>query len=296
MILSVLQSIFLPPNESMAIVKGFYDLEKNSIDVLFLGPSQSYFSVNAQKLTNEYGIPSYDFGASSQELITTYYYLQEALKTQNPKVVMVEICQFFYADEEFAERPKDNRIVWNYSAMHFSFAKYRSLYERFHHDFWAATQFCFLPIMVYHSNWVSLPESSSNFTVNRGYLAVDTNMPLTLAYTGEDEGEEKEIPRITCQAITNIVDLCSAKGIEVIFFKSPVSTWTRNDSKTVKSYMQEQGLVYLELNDYLDQIGIDPAADFYNEWHLNVFGANKTTDFIAQYLMDRYPLGRQETQ
>ncbi len=94
----LLQPFFVPKfqRDSTSIVNGFYKLEEDSLDVLFLGASQMFCGVNAQKLTEEYGISSYDFGASAQSLNITDYYLREALKTQKPKLVMVEVCAAFY--------------------------------------------------------------------------------------------------------------------------------------------------------------------------------------------------------
>ena len=56
--------------------------------------------------------------------------------------------------------------------------------------------------------------------------------------------------------------------------------------------MDEYDLEYLELNDYLDVIGIDEQTDFANERHLNGSGAEKTTDFLGKYLLDR--MGNQQ--
>ena len=86
--------------------------------------------------------------------------------------------------------------------------------------------------------------------------------------------------------------MCKENDIQVIFFKAPVSDWTRADSSAVKQFMDEYDLEYLELNDYLDVIGIDEQTDFANERHLNGSGAEKTTDFLGKYLLDR--MGNQQ--
>ena len=48
--------------------------------------------------------------------------------------------------------------------------------------------------------------------------------------------------------------------------------------------MDEYGLEYLELNEALEEIGIDPTTDFYNKNHLNTSGAGKTTDYLSEIL------------
>ena len=97
-IYELLQAIFILPFAGSEIANDFFELEENSVDVLFLGASQMYCGINAQKLTDEYGILSYDFGGGGQSLMISYYYLQEALKHQKPHLVCVEVCKLFDAD------------------------------------------------------------------------------------------------------------------------------------------------------------------------------------------------------
>ena len=71
-------------------VAKFYELEDNSVDVLILGSSHAYMSFNTGVLWREQGISSYLLTASAQPLWNSYYYLKEALKTQTPKLIVLE--------------------------------------------------------------------------------------------------------------------------------------------------------------------------------------------------------------
>ena len=73
------------------IMDGFYDEPKNSIDVLVLGSSNAYTAIIPNVIYNEYGITSYVLGSSVQRMWISYYYLEEALKYQKPKVVALEV-------------------------------------------------------------------------------------------------------------------------------------------------------------------------------------------------------------
>ena len=59
---------------------GFYELEENTVDVVFLGSSHSVSGFSPQYLYNEYGIRSYNLSCEQQNLITSYYWLKECLK------------------------------------------------------------------------------------------------------------------------------------------------------------------------------------------------------------------------
>ena len=77
--------------DSTTIVNGFYVEKRNDIDMVVLGSSNSFCTVNPLILYEEYGIAAYDFGSSSQPMHISVLYLKEALKTQKPKVVALEV-------------------------------------------------------------------------------------------------------------------------------------------------------------------------------------------------------------
>lgn len=57
------------------IRKGFYEEEKNSLDLLFLGNSDVYRGITPMELYDEYGIASYSYTAPGQRIWTGYYLL-----------------------------------------------------------------------------------------------------------------------------------------------------------------------------------------------------------------------------
>ncbi len=289
----LLQPVFIPKNESSAVANQFYDFAEENLDVLFLGASQMLSGVNAQKLTEEYGISSHNFGAGVQHPAITLYYLREALKTQTPKTVMVEVCEIFDPIEDLRDAPTGERVAWSYLPMKLTSEKINSYREVTGGNRLQAAEFCLTPLLVYHSRWNSIwVEDVKRLCggypdIKRGYIELTRVAPQTLDYIGDEEGEEKAIPPENDDALSAIAATCEENGIALVFFKAPVARWTRAESKVVKAYMAEHGYTYLELNDHLDEIGIDPETDFCNTLHLNASGANKTTDFLANYLKKR---------
>lgn len=68
-----------------------YKLEKNSVDVMFYGSSHCNYTINNAILWKDYGIASYDMVGGGQNLGSTYYYMEETLKTQKPALMAVEL-------------------------------------------------------------------------------------------------------------------------------------------------------------------------------------------------------------
>ena len=68
----------------------FYQLDKNTVDVLFLGSSHGVSSFSPPKLYDDYSIRSYNLSSELQSLLVSYYWLKEALRYQTPKVVVLD--------------------------------------------------------------------------------------------------------------------------------------------------------------------------------------------------------------
>ena len=68
-----------------------YATKDNLMDVIFLGSSHCYCTISPDVLWGNYGIAGFNMTTSGQDKNTTYHLLKEALKTQSPKVVCVEV-------------------------------------------------------------------------------------------------------------------------------------------------------------------------------------------------------------
>ena len=73
----------------------FYRLEEDTVDVLFVGSSHVYYSINTCNLYDDYGIASYLLASPAQPVWISYYFLQEALKTQSPRLVVFDVCTLY---------------------------------------------------------------------------------------------------------------------------------------------------------------------------------------------------------
>ena len=76
----------------------FYEQPQNSVDVLLVGTSMFYSGVNTNVLWAEYGIPAYNLFSEEQTFWISYYMIREALKTQQPKVILLDAQSARYED------------------------------------------------------------------------------------------------------------------------------------------------------------------------------------------------------
>ena len=93
--------------DGIAQVSEYYELEDETVDVLILGSSQAFCNINPVVLWEDYGISSYVLAGSAQPMWNTYYYLKEALKTQTPKLIVLDAFATSYQQSYM----DDSRIV-----------------------------------------------------------------------------------------------------------------------------------------------------------------------------------------
>lgn len=80
--------------------EGFYNMKKDSVDVLILGTSQAASGINPQDLYDTRQIRAYNLASSAQQVWLSYYWLKEALKYQKPSAVIFE-CNYLFEDRNF---------------------------------------------------------------------------------------------------------------------------------------------------------------------------------------------------
>lgn len=83
-------------------LSGFLRNEKNTADVLFWGSSHAASFFIPQELYNSFGITSYNLGCDQQNLLTSYFWLKEALNYQKPKAVILDCYMLFTYNAEEA--------------------------------------------------------------------------------------------------------------------------------------------------------------------------------------------------
>ena len=72
---------------------------RNTIDVLAVGTSTTYAAVNTNVLWANWGFSVYDLASAEQQYWHTYYYLEQALTTQHPKILLLDAKAATYPDD-----------------------------------------------------------------------------------------------------------------------------------------------------------------------------------------------------
>ena len=285
----------------------FYKLKKNSVDVLFFGSSHAVCSFNPQVLYDTYGITSYNLGSEQQSMVVSYFWLQEALKYQQPKVVVLDTYMLHKFGAVFVYNEmncSEGAVRKAMDCMRPSLTKWQDVKEIARIDPTQNALSYFLPNLRYHTRWTELGED--DFTESamidhggiKGFTVLGGGVDESQTYTPFTEAdaataEADAMVGSAAEYLDKIVSLCSEKGIDLILTNIPCAEPIGRYAST-KQYADAHGVPYYDFNEetYYYAINYDPTRDLLS--HPSYFGAEKITNFFGQLLTETYVIAPRE--
>lgn len=272
-------------------LQNLYREKDDSIDLLVLGSSHAFEDVNTAALYEDYGIAAYVLAGSYQPMWNTYYYLKEALKTQHPKMILIEgYCtsqEFEYSDNSgiiknnLGIRDPENRLASlkvsapaeNRQDYIQDFRLWHSRYEEIDaSDFSAYYE---TPKMKYYKGFGVNYETQEQVRPDLDSFSPD---PIPLY-----EKEEKYFRKV--------LDLCRDAGIPAMVVISPyaVNEIEQRRFLTTGRICGEYQVPYLNFNSdaLYDDMNLDFRTDFADAAHLNDLGNEKYTALLGKRLTEQ---------
>lgn len=277
-----------------AAYEGIYELEQDSLDVVFAGSSHVFCSVSPEDIFESQGIASYVLATSCQKVWQSYYYLKEIFQRQSPRVVVLDT---FMCLDAGAQSEAFNREAID--PMKLSAVKLEAIKTAVDNN---PDQENFLsyvfPVIRYHDRWESLEESDFLWFFNdvcsqtKGYIP---RMAVTSAEFHEDDYKNPSPAEWneTCRKyLLKIKELCEENHAELILVKFPTCLWNGANALTIQNFADGAGIRYLDFcadEELRQAVNIDWSAETLDEGnHLNYDGAMKVTGFMGQYLKEHY--------
>ena len=264
--------------------QAFYDLPKDSLDILFLGSSHVYNSIDPVQYEELTGLSGFDLSTSNQDASLSLYLLEEALRTQKPETVILDMYGF-----EMEPMSKTSSYKRTLDDMRWGVPKYRAVRDWMpfvEGETWLPR---FLTLLDYHGRWSSLEDAdyhgSRYVTTKRGFSPTDETASGINHDKWADE-EPKAFSERTLEYFDRLVTLCRDNDIELILIKTPDSGWKRGWSYASAELAGRYGLTFTDYNEpeALAAIGLDDTTDWRNKHHLNARGAVKFTEYLAEAL------------
>ena len=301
LVLWLLQMLLMPKYvtdiQEGALIREYYDNAGNN-DVVFIGDCEVYENFSPITLWEEYGITSAIRGSPQQLIWQSYYLMEETFQYETPKVMVFNVLSMKYdttkSTGSSSVREAYNRMTLD--GMRWSQSKIDAINasmteeEREKEGMWTYL----FPLLRYHDRWSELTSDDFRYLFNQptvghnGYLmqvgvkpAEDEHMepPLVDYSFGENCWEYLDKMRL----------LCEEKGTQLVLIKAPSLSpvWWEQWDEQIEEYAQMHDLLYINLLDHQEQIGIDWSKDTYDTGlHLNVYGAEKLSVYFGQMLKD----------
>lgn len=271
---------------------GEYYRERTSHDVLFIGDCEVFSNFSPVTLYNEYGITSFIRGGAQQLVWHSYFLLEDALKTETPKVVVYNVLALKYGEpqSEAYNRLALDGMRWGKAKLG---AVRASMTEG--EDFMSYV----FPLLRYHDRFDKLTAEDRAYWFSdgdpvsfKGYLmetavrpATETPIPPVL--------KDKRLPESSMAWLEKLAALCEEHGIALVLIKSPSIEpyWYPEWDAEIETFAKAHGLRYDNMIAENDAIGIDMQTDTCDMGqHLNVYGAEKLSRWFGAVLQAEYGL------
>jgi len=277
-----------------ALIAEYYE-ETTPHQVLFVGDCEVYENFSPVTLWENYGITSYIRGSAQQLIWQSYYLLEEMLKRETPEAVVFNVLSVKYGTPQKEEY---NRMTLD--GMKWSLSKWRAIKASMTRE--ENTVSYVFPLLRYHSRWNDLSAEDITYLFRRdrighnGYL-MQTSVNPVVNYPAWVPLEDYTIPQTSMDYLDKMRTLCEHYGVELILIKAPLiyPLWYDEWDAQITAYAEEHDLAYYNLLALADEIGIDWSTDTYDAGlHLNVWGAEKLTDYFGALLTEHHGLTSQK--
>lgn len=273
------------------------EAKKGHLDVLWVGSSHVINGINPLRIYEKAGITSYDLGGYSAVLKTSYWNLKLALQYCHPKVVMIDTYMVdddvFYQDAPEANGDKSelHLNLDNYPLTKLKWEALRDLFEKSE----TRKEFLF-DFQVYHDRWKELDENdfrrlTNSARVNRlmgaDFKYTVYNRKINYLRAEKDRDTFKET--VGTQYLRKMIEECQAAGIEPVLMTLPFNASASDQQAAwmAEEIAEEYGVPCLNL---LGTDVIDLDLDLIDNGHMNISGAEKVSDFMAEWLSEHKDL------
>ena len=301
-LLWLLQALLMP--KYMGAVKegaliGEYYKNAGNNDVVFIGDCEVYENFSPITMWEEYGITSYIRGSAQQMIWQSYYLMEETFKYETPKVMVFNVLSMKYDTPQSTgnqtQREAYNRMTLE--GMRWSKSKWDSIQASMTEEErdWQGQWSYLFPLLRYHDRWSELTAEDFQYLFKKdqvsdnGYLMQTGVKPFTTEHA-QPPLVDYTFGENSYYYLDKMVELCEKYGTQLVLIKAPslYPMWWPEWDEQMQTYAKAHNLLYINMLEYQEEIGIDWSQDTYDEGlHLNVYGAEKLASYFGKILAEK---------
>ena len=269
-----------------------YAQEEDTVDVLVIGTSCAYSGVNTNVLFEEYGIAAYNLCSAEQPYWVSYHYLREALKTQSPRLILLDAKAAIYQDE-YSKRGRT--ILATYGIRDFR-ARMEAIMDCVGPEKFLDFALVFGELHSYYKdvkaeNFVYPPDNGGRGPDWKGYIEMDQTESHERPSMVWNEGRKPLHPRQE-EYFVKILELAEEHGIPVMLVGFPNPDYEHDHMyyNALWKIAAEHGVGGINYNDPTLKLKLRYSTDFADWQHLNVKGSVTFTRRLGEDLKAQYDL------
>ena len=295
--------IFMYKNEGFYNYHNFNRIEEDSLDVLVLGSSHSMDGIDATGLSerlSEFGgndWTCFNMSVSGMRIEQILYRYKEVLKTQSPKIVVVET--FSYSPALDSEIESIHRRSIDYMPLNKNKVEY--IFQNVEADKASYV----IPFIKYHSRWKELekedfmcfsPEWRYENSDGAGFSAPN-KIPFEGEYTDYFENDFSHIDGAMpisaerYEITQELIQLIEENGSKLVFLSIPYKVQTdftnemaiETNNYLKQEFVDEEAVFILDMNRLINQL--DWGYEYmHDEGHVNNDGREYVHQILCEFL------------
>jgi hypothetical protein len=261
-----------------------YNMEENTVDVLFVGSSHVYCDIYPCYLWRDYGISSFDMAVSGQDKTSGYYSVIEALKTQKPKVVCVDLYGLLFDEQEVIGNEYRNMLGMKPSKNSVNLVKDYTIGQR------QKRKDYLLRFPIIHTRYQELKKYDfETFKPSIYGKGADFHWEMNGCMVNEEAMATEEVGELSVENkewIEKLAALSQKNDFELVFIMAP-HLQSEEDQKIINAavaYTAEMNIPLYDINRNRDELELVPESDYLDSSHLNAYGAEKMTAYMYDIL------------
>ena len=275
----------------------FFNLPENCLDYVYLGSSHVYYGISPTLIYKYSGLYGYTKGSDCQSFEVSYEYLKNVLRTQSPKLVILD--GYFACPSREGCRMESNYIVAQYKLR--GEEKYNVIKmlseekQETYSNEW----------LINHNNWKNFENPETFEQLMPQKPKPNREFGYHLYYAFEEYGYAWQLPRYSygigkldekdVKYLNLIYELCKENNIELMLTMIPYQA-TKADQDTKYALWQwadEKGIKYLDFfNDDFHYF-----VEFHGDTsHSNIVGVNMICDDLSDFIKENYSFDHHGTE
>ena len=270
----------------------YYEQPKNSVDVIMVGSSHVYSGYIPAVMWREYGISSYNTFAWCQPIWTSYYYIKEALKTQDLDVVFLDVGTVPLGSFGADTLDIDNMNLKENTAFNTSLNRYGLLLASSDINGKNVGVGGVNDLTLYHNKWKYPEKLFTPYEFDRRGIPLRNfgALPDQMEYEVFNYSFYDDVYAPTKKAVKyldRIVKLSEKENFRLVFILTPF-TCDRKDNAVfnwIQLYADLHGIDFINFfREAGTKAGFDMHYDMADVDHVRHTGAIKLTRYLGEYL------------